>query len=107
MRFQCLDCQHFLWRRLGQDCCGAFPDGIPDEIWLGSIDHCLPHAGDHGIVGQPFDASADRGHAIETRHDAWARGRIIELAHADHPPGEIALGVMRGARPAGTALATV
>jgi len=29
--------------------CTAFPDGIPDEIWLGKNDHKKPYDGDHGI----------------------------------------------------------
>jgi hypothetical protein len=26
----------------------AFPKGIPDGIFVGTIDHRLPHPGDHG-----------------------------------------------------------
>lgn len=29
--------------------CNAFPGGIPDEIWLGEIDHKKPYPGDNGI----------------------------------------------------------
>lgn len=29
--------------------CEAFPDGIPDEIWLGKNDHKKPYQGDNGI----------------------------------------------------------
>ena len=29
--------------------CEAFPDGIPDEIWLGKNDHKKPYPGDNGI----------------------------------------------------------
>lgn len=29
--------------------CNAFPDGIPDEIWLGKNDHKKPYPGDNGI----------------------------------------------------------
>jgi hypothetical protein len=30
--------------------CDAFPNGIPDEIIYGDIDHKSPYTGDHGIV---------------------------------------------------------
>lgn len=29
--------------------CGAFPDGIPDDIWGNRFDHRQPHEGDHGL----------------------------------------------------------
>jgi len=29
--------------------CEAFPDGIPDEIAYGDVDHTKPYPGDHGI----------------------------------------------------------
>ena len=41
--------------------CDAFPEGIPDAIYLGGFDHRHPFEGDHGIrfdLGQdPMDAS--------------------------------------------------
>jgi hypothetical protein len=39
--------------------CRAFPDGIPDEIWMGRNNHHKPYPGDHGIQfsdGQRFIA---------------------------------------------------
>lgn len=33
----------------GGNVCAAFPDGIPDEIWLGKNDHKKPYKGDYGI----------------------------------------------------------
>jgi hypothetical protein len=29
--------------------CAAFPNGIPDEIWLGDNDHTEPYPGDMGV----------------------------------------------------------
>lgn len=33
--------------------CLAFPDGIPDDILGGEVDHTQPHDGDHGIQYEP------------------------------------------------------
>ena len=35
--------------------CLAFPDGIPDPIWMGENDHKKPYKGDHGIQYDPVD----------------------------------------------------
>ena len=32
--------------------CIAFPEGIPDSIWLSRVDHRMPIAGDRGIQFQ-------------------------------------------------------
>ena len=48
---QCLECKHFLGARgekLGLRC-EAFPNGIPEEILSGEVDHTKPVNGDHGI----------------------------------------------------------
>lgn len=34
--------------------CGAFPDGIPDEIADGEHDHTKPFPGDNGILFEPL-----------------------------------------------------
>jgi hypothetical protein len=49
----CTICKHYDVEnsnpvKYGQKC-AAFPDGIPDEIWLGKNDHKKPYPGDHGI----------------------------------------------------------
>jgi len=33
--------------------CSAFPDGIPDAIFIGGIDHTSPFPGDNGIMFEP------------------------------------------------------
>lgn len=44
----CTFCKHYLPRAEGNTC-DAFPDGIPEEIWVGDNDHTKPYEGDHGI----------------------------------------------------------
>jgi hypothetical protein len=58
----CIDCKHFIndktWR------CEAFPDGIPDEILVGTpykdkpgykrFVHTRPYPGDHGLRFEPI-----------------------------------------------------
>lgn len=46
---QCISC-HWYIGDIGTDlACAAFPEGIPDGIFLGTIDHRLPYPGDMGI----------------------------------------------------------
>ena len=46
---QCISCYWYIGD-IGTDlACAAFPKGIPDGIFLGTIDHRLPHPGDMGI----------------------------------------------------------
>jgi hypothetical protein len=40
----CLTCKHYIHRT-----CTAFPDGIPDEITMGTHDHHKPYPNDNGI----------------------------------------------------------
>ena len=45
---QCISCFWYIGD-IGTDlACFAFPKGIPDGIFVGIIDHRLPHPGDHG-----------------------------------------------------------
>jgi excisionase family DNA binding protein len=43
----CYDCDYF--HALNSRTCDAFPEGIPDEIWFGTIRHDHPYLGDHHI----------------------------------------------------------
>jgi len=49
----CLACRHRRVDTVGypkeRRVCAAFPEGIPDAIWLGQNDHTKPYPGDHGI----------------------------------------------------------
>lgn len=47
---QCLDCKHLdPQSNASHPRCKAFPEGIPVEVWLGSMPHTKPLPGDHGI----------------------------------------------------------
>ena len=61
----CVECRHLdrsdgpFGKRWG---CAAFPDGIPDAIYLGGFDHRKPFKGDNGIRFEPMGGgdSSDR-----------------------------------------------
>lgn len=44
----CTFCKNFNRESRGRTC-KAFPEEIPQEIWLGKHDHKTPFPGDHGI----------------------------------------------------------
>jgi hypothetical protein len=46
----CVFCKHF-GRDVANDrpTCDAYPDGIPDDIYLNGADHRMSQPGDHGI----------------------------------------------------------
>jgi len=46
----CSFCNH---QRADHYTCDAFPDGIPEEIWVGRVDHKSPYPGDNGIMFDP------------------------------------------------------
>jgi hypothetical protein len=49
-----IQCQKCVWRFRGTLTCAAFPDGIPEEVLEGKIDHSKPYKGDHGFQYQPL-----------------------------------------------------
>lgn len=46
----CTDCIHWDFGCA----CDAFPNGIPDDMWLGKNDHREPYPGDNGIQFEPL-----------------------------------------------------
>lgn len=49
----CLDCKHLVSIE-GNPKCKAFPEEIPEEIWMGGNNHKKPFPGDHGIQFEPI-----------------------------------------------------
>jgi len=45
----CLECKHFYKNEYEEFCCKAFPEGIPDKIIEGKVNHKKPYKGDNGI----------------------------------------------------------
>jgi len=58
---QCINCIHRLGSpdHEGRPTCLAFPEGIPEGIITGDIDHSVPIEGDHGFQYNPIDPSLD------------------------------------------------
>ena len=47
---RCIDCKKFIeLNEEGKYTCKAFPDGIPDDVFWGKIDHTENIDGDNGI----------------------------------------------------------
>lgn len=56
----CTYCRH-LYIRSGERVCKAFPDGIPQEIWLGQNKHTKPYPGDHDIQFEELSKEKFKG----------------------------------------------
>lgn len=80
-----------MWASLESDRCSAFPDGIPEAIWLGTHDHALPFPGDGGVRREAPPSGSPT--AAEARHEAWAHRRIERFAHETDPLGAIVAGI--------------
>ena len=53
----CMKCKHY--RTDDAVACDAFPDRIPDLIWLGGDPHTGPVPGDRGIRFEPLPADGN------------------------------------------------
>jgi len=92
LRLQCHACRHFEWGVIDADRCAAFPDGIPDAIWLGEADHAEAFPGDGGIRRAARTAE-ERADVVQLRHSAhWTRD-VERVAHDADPFGALVLAV--------------
>ena len=56
----CLMCAHYQNNRK----CVAFPEGIPQEIWILKVLHKKPYPGDKGITFKPLPAYDSSNEAL-------------------------------------------
>lgn len=56
---QCFNCIHLFMGGTDKSTCLAFPDGVPEPILTGEVDHSLPYEGDHGFRYQPIEEDLD------------------------------------------------
>jgi len=47
-RSACLICRHLLDLEAGT--CAAFPSGVPESLWYGTVNHRTPYPGDGGMM---------------------------------------------------------
>lgn len=98
---QCHGCRRFAWGALDSDRCSAFPDGIPDAVWLGELDHAAPVAGDGGVKRDPCPPRAED---VARRRAAWSKRAVTRIDHGADPLGVI---MMEDARAPGVAAETL
>jgi hypothetical protein len=72
----CMSCT----RREPGGTCTAFPDGIPDDIWLGGYDHRQPYPGDEGVL---YELDPGRAAAL-AEYDQTAS--VLSLGKFKHGP---------------------
>lgn len=79
----CASCRYLDLLRLSRRRCSAFPDGIPEPIWDGTVEHRQAHPGDHGVqytARRPEDMArlaAERQQVVDA-----ARERAMERRSA-------------------------
>jgi len=56
----CLECKHFYKNECEEFCCKAFPEGIPDKIIEGDVDHKKPYKKDKGIQFEKKPGKSDK-----------------------------------------------
>lgn len=86
---QCHSCRRYAWGALDSDRCSAFPDGIPDAVWLGVLSHDEPVPGDGGVLRDRHPADVEN---IQLRRDVWAQRRVDRIDHGEDPLGAIVMG---------------
>lgn len=52
LKLPCLECLHAVGWKWGY--CDAYPDGIPDAILEGRVNHRRKHKGDNGITFKEY-----------------------------------------------------
>ena len=77
----CPVCIHFR-RNTREPTCAAFPEGIPEEIFLSRFDHRRPYPGDKGFRFEPAEGfdEHDVDISIEERKQLDAIVRNFKLA---------------------------
>ena len=76
---QCVSCKYYL----GEGECGAFPNGIPSDIFTGLFDHTKEYEGDKGIrfqkyIKRSFEVEGTSGE-FDAIWDMTPRERTIAL----------------------------
>jgi hypothetical protein len=91
----CLVCRHF--HHLPGRTCDAFPEGVPDEVFLRKIEHRQPVPGDHGIQFEKATVAelealaaqriAEGYHPAEERdREDWERARREGQVTGEYQP---------------------